>query len=251
MKNLLSIVFSVILLSAFAQGQKKALPAYFGIQVKPIFPSTFLGETFVELASEGYVTTITQKSGYSFGGIVRAGITKLIAFESGINFTRRNFDLTMGIADSNSYTEDSFGFIEYDIPINGLFYIQLSKQAFMDASIGVAITYKPTDVGIFNQPGGPHHYTHTGLTRNKVGVDMNASLGFEYRTEKKGFFYLGGHARVPFAPLFDLVADWAYQGNFIRVDAPVNGSFLGIELKYFFPIVRNKGTQFINGPIEQ
>ncbi|MFT5860029.1 MAG: hypothetical protein ACI865_002137 [Flavobacteriaceae bacterium] len=250
MRHLLSIVFSLIIVTAFAQGQKKALPAYFGIQVKPIFPSKFLGETFLELESGGYVTTITQKSGYSFGGIVRAGITKLIAFESGINFTRRNFDLTMAFADSGSYAEDQFGFIEYDIPINGLFYIQLAKQAFMDASIGVAITYKPTDVGIFNQPGGPHHYTHTGLTRSKVGVDLNASLGFEYRTEKNGFFYIGGSARVPFTPLFDLVADWAYQGNFIRVDGPVDGAFLGIEFKYFFPIVKNKGTQFLEGPIE-
>ncbi|MDG1428732.1 MAG: hypothetical protein P8H56_07840 [Crocinitomicaceae bacterium] len=256
MKYLISILFCALLMGAFAQSKPKslkrkgALPAYFGVEVRPVFPSKFLGETYLELESQGFVTTLTQKPGYGFGGIVRAGITKLIAFESGINFTRRNFDLTMELADSNSYAEDQLGFIEYAVPINGLFYIQLSKELFMNASIGVAITYQPTDIGVVNQPGGLHTYRHTGLTREKVGASLNADLGFEYRTKKQGFFYLGGSARVPFAPLFDLVADWEYQGNFIRVDGPVDGSFLSIDLKYFFPIVRNKGPQPELGPLQ-
>lgn len=229
--------------------RKGALPAYFGIEVRPLFPSNFLGNSFLRLESEGYVTTLTQKSGFGFGGTVRAGITKLIAFESGISFSRRNFDLTMELADSNSYAEDNLAFIEYAIPLNGLFYIQLSKEIFMTASIGATITYQPTDIGTYNQPGGLHEFTHTGLTRKKVGISLNANLGFEYRTKKDGFFYFGGSARVPFAPLFDLVADWKYQGNSIRVDGEVDGSFLAIDFKYFFPIVKNKGVQFQEGPI--
>ncbi len=256
MKYPISILFCSILICTFAQskpksnGRKGALPAYFGIELRPVFPSKFLGEPFLRLESEGYVTTLTQKSGYGFGGIVRAGITKLIAFESGINFTRRNFDLTMELADSNSYAEDQLGFIEYAIPINGLFYIQLSKDIYMNASIGVAVTYQPTDVGTFNKPGGLNIYTHTGLTRKKIGLSLNANFGFEYRTKKDGFFYLGGSARVPFAPLFDLVADWKNKGNKIRVDGEVDGSYLAVDFKYFFPIVKNKGVQFQNGPIE-
>jgi hypothetical protein len=250
MKILVYVLFTFFCLTAFGQVEKERFPSYFGIQVKPVFPTRFIGNPTLSLSENGFETTLSQRIGYSFGGTVRAGLTKLIALETGINFTQRNFDLTMGVPDSNSYAEDNLSFIEYDIPVNALFYIQLSKKFYMNASLGAAITFKPTDVGVLNQPGGYHLYTHTGLTRKKVGLDLNANVGFEFRTEKSGFFYLGGSARVPFAPLFDLVADWSYQGNNMRMVGEVDGSFLAIDFKYFFPQIKNKGPQFLQGPIE-
>jgi hypothetical protein len=120
----------------------------------------------------------------------------------------------------------------------------------MNASLGFALTFKPTHVGIYNSPGGYHAFSHTGFTRGKVGVDANANFGFEFRTEKKGFFYLGASARVPFSPLFDLVADYRWQGKLVRAIGEVDGSFLSINFKYFFPNIKNKGVQFVDGPIE-
>jgi hypothetical protein len=250
MKYLIYILFTFSCLTLYGQEAKARFPSYFGIQVKPVFPTKFIGDPTQAFSLDGFETTISQRMGYSFGGTVRAGLTKLIALETGINFTQRNFNLTMGVPDSNSYAEDQMSFIEYDIPLNALFYIQLSKKFYMNASLGTAITFKPTDVGVFNQPGGHHRYTHTGLTRKKVGLDLNANIGFEFRTKKAGFFYLGGSGRVPFAPLFDLVADWEYQGNGTRIVGEVDGSFLAIDFKYFFPQINNKGPQFLNGPIE-
>jgi hypothetical protein len=250
-QRLLLILFLFISSGAFSQVKKKErVPSYFGIQVRPVFPTRFIGDPRLELAGDGFETSIQQEIGFSFGGTVRAGITKLIAFETGINFTQRHFSVDMAVPDSNSFASDDLTFIEYDIPINGLIYIQLSEQWFMNASLGAALTMKPTDVGIFNQPGGLHYYKHTGLTRSKFGLDINANLGFEFRTEKAGFFYLGGSARVPFAPLFDLVADYTYQGINTRLVGEVDGSFLSIDFKYFFPNIANKGVQFQNGPIE-
>jgi hypothetical protein len=82
---------------------------------------------------------------------------------------------------------------------------------------------------------------------------MNANVGFEFRTEKNGFFYLGGVARVPFKPLFDLYVQYDYTGTDYQsiLHGPVDGSFLSIELKYFFPNIKNKGLQFQDGPVEQ
>ena len=82
---------------------------------------------------------------------------------------------------------------------------------------------------------------------------MNANVGFEFRTEKNGFFYLGGVARVPFKPLFDLYVQYDYTGTDYQsiMHGTVDGSFLSIELKYFFPNIKNKGIQFQKGPIEQ
>ena len=249
MKQFLLIVFSLLLSWSYAQPKKSKVPSYFGVQIRPVFPTKFIGNSFASGALDGFETTIQQKMGFSFGATVRAGITNTIAFETGINFTQRNFDLTMGVPDSNSYAEDNLTFIEYDVPVNALFYIKLAEQWYMNASLGGSITYKPTDVGTFNQPGGPFYYKHTGLIRNRVGIDANANLGFEFRTEKSGFFYVGGSARVPFAPLFDLIADYQYEGNNTRIVFPVDGSFLALDFKYIFPIINNKGPQFKTGPI--
>lgn len=251
MKSLLTLISILILSSSMAQVKKEKVPSYFGFQVRPIFPTRFIGDPVLELNKDGYYTKLSQKLGYSFGGTVRAGITKLIALETGINFNERHFDLEMSYADSNSYATDDLTFIEYDIPINGLVYIRLADQWYMNASLGVAMTFKPTDVRVVNKPGGYHYYSHIGLVDRKTGFALNANVGFELRTKKSGFFYIGGSGRVPFTPLFNLIADYSYQSaNEIRVIGEVDGSFLSIDFKYFFPNIKNKGQQFQDGPIE-
>lgn len=237
-------------LTGYAQEKTDKLPTYFGIQMRTVFPTKFIGDPTTSLSGDGFEASITQRLGFSFGGTVRANLTKLIAIETGINFTQRYFDLTMAVPDSNSYATNRMGFIEYDVPINALFYIQLSDKFFMNASLGLAITYKPTDVRVQNRPGGKHYYTMYGIRDNSLGLDLNANIGFEFRTEKSGFFYLGGSARVPFAPLFEFAAFYDYDANSTLLSGPVDGSFLTLDFKYFFPLIKNKGPQFIRGPIE-
>lgn len=250
MKFYLTILMFLFCSSSFSQEGKQNPPSYFGLQVRPVIPTSFIGAKELSLSQDGFESTITQKMGYSFGGTVRVGVTKLIAFETGINFTQRNFDIVMAVPDSNVYDANTMGFIEYDVPLNALFYVQLAESWYMNASIGFALTYKPTDVGVYNTPGGLHGFTHRGITRSKLGIDANANFGFEFRTKDKGFFYVGGSARVPFAPLFDVVADYQWEGNLARMIGEVDGSFLGVDFKYFFPNIKNKGPQFKDGPIE-
>lgn len=249
MHRILFILLLINIPFAFAQ-RKEKVPSYFGIQIRPVFPTKFIGDSYMSLQKDGFETEIQQKTGYSFGGTVRAGITKLIALETGINYTKRRFDITMAVPDSNSYAKDDLSFIEYDIPVNALMYIQLSQEFYMNASIGAIISFKPSDVGIFNQPGGYHSYRHTGYVKNKLGFGVNANFGFEYRTKESGFFYVGGSARVPFAPLFTLIAEYSYQGVYNKTFGDVDGSFLTIDFKYFFPNIKNKGVQFNDGPVE-
>lgn len=230
--------------------KRERFPSYFGLQVRPVLPTRFIGEPQNTFTKDYFTTTISQKVGYSFGGTVRAGLTKLIALETGINFTQRNFDVTMAIPDSNVFASNDLSFISYDIPVNGLIYVQLSEQFYMNASLGVAITFKPTNVGIVTYPGGYHSFTHTGRVSRKTGFDLNANFGFEYRIEKIGFFYIGGSARVPFAPVFDMIAQYKYQGITNTIYGEIDGSFLAIDFKYFFPNINNKGVQFEQGPIQ-
>lgn len=243
------LILTFVSIGQTTSRKKERFPSYFGIQVRPVFPTRFIGESSSTFSQDGFSTTISQKLGYSFGGTVRAGLTKLIAFETGINFTQRNFDIEMSVADSNVYATNDISFIQYDIPLNALIYVQLSEQFFMNASLGVALNFKPTDVGVLTLPGGSFSFTHTGRVNSFATVDLNANFGFEYRTEKSGFFYIGGSARVPFSPLFTLVSQYKYEGYKTTIYGDVDGSFLSVDFKYFFPNISKKGPQFQRGPI--
>jgi hypothetical protein len=230
--------------------KRDKIPSYFGLQFRPIFPTRFIGKPTTTLSKDGFTTSVSQALGYSFGGIVRVGITKLIAFETGINFVERHFNVEMSLPDSSLSARNIMTFISYDVPLNALVYIQLSKRIYANASLGIAATFKPSNVGIVNSPGGANTFTHTGFVQNKFALDFNANFGFEYRTEKSGFFYIGGTAKVPFRPLFDLIAQYKNQGNKTTIYGQVDGTFLTLDFKYFFPNIRNKGTQFMKGPID-
>jgi hypothetical protein len=247
---ILTFLVTKVAFSQLNKPKKEKFPSYFGVQVRPVFPTQFIGEPITVLTIDYFTTTITQKTGYSFGGTVRAGLTKLLALETGINFTQRNFNISMEIPDSNLYAKNDISFISYDIPINGLVYIQLSEKFYMNTSLGIALTFKPTDVGVLTLPGGTHSFTHTGYSQRKAGIDLNANFGFEYRTEKSGFFYIGGSARVPFNSVFTMVAQYKNQGNEKTVQGEIDGSFLALDFKYFFPNIKNKGPQFQQGPIQ-
>ena len=240
----------MIALSSVGQIKKTNVPSYFGIQVRPVFPTRFIGTPEVTSEQNGFQFTMSQKMGYSFGAIVRVGLTKTLAIETGINKTRRNFDISLAVPDSSIAENTTMGFEEFDIPINSLFYVQLSEQWFMNASLGFLLTYKPSETEVVVQPGGLHRFQFIGLRNGIFDVDANANIGFEFRTEKAGIFYLGGSGRVPFSPLMDMVARYNYQGITTQIVEPIDGSFLSIDFKYFFPNIKNKGEQFKPGPIE-
>lgn len=233
-------------------GKEERFESYFGFQVKPIFPSKFIGTENNEFSNQGYNVVISQKVGYSFGGVVRVALADFIGIETGIHFNQRYFQFNMSLPDSNISQVDDFGFVQYDIPLNALFYVKLTKKWYMNAALGPAIGYKPSSVGTIAQPIGNHEFINIGLVgiNKKVNFDLTGNLGFEFRTKKSGIFYLGGSARVPTSPLFELVS--RYRNGTYEVDnyGEIDGSFLSIDLKYFIPNNGGNGQKFNHGPIE-
>ena len=241
-----------IFISMMSYSQSNRVPSYFGIQYQSVIPNDLIGQTSLSMTNESFSSSIQQRLGYSMGSTVRFGITDLIAFETGINFTKRNFDITMELPDSNLVVSDQPSFIEYNIPLNCLIYIKMSKEWYANASLGLAVTYKPSSIGRQINPEGLHSFIYDGYVdfRKKVGADFNGNVGFEYRTRKSGFFYLGGSVRIPFSPLFIILTKYQYQGyDLVNLDE-FNGSYLSVDLKYFFPITRSNGSSFKPGPIE-
>ena len=255
MKLVLSSALLIITSFSYGQGRRQRVPSYFGIQVRPLFPAKYIGDkehlfSTTDSDSIQFNSKIMQRAGYSFGATVRAGLTKLVSIETGINFYQRNFNLSVDLPDSAIYAENDMSFINYGVPINILFYIPLSERFYMNASLGASLTMKPTRIGVTTKTIGANEFHHTGIVNSKFGVALNANMGFEYRTKKSGFFYLGGSAQISMAPIFNLQTIYEHEGYKSAVYGDVSGSYFALDIKYFFPVINNKGVQFQHGPIE-
>lgn len=222
----------------FSQLGDTKIPSYFGVQIRSVLPTSFVGNTITQVQKDGMKASLTQTPGYSFGGIVRVGLTELISLETGINFTQRRFQIQGSLADSGIFVNNDFGFIQYDLPINGLIYIKLSKRTFANASLGITAGFKPTSVATLNNISGSKFFYHTGFVDKKANLDLNGNLGFEFRSKKSGFFYLGTTVRLPTSPLFTYIATYRNQGYKVSQYGEVSGAFLGIDVRYFFKNVK-------------
>ena len=243
--NKIVFILLFLLTSIRLTAQREQFPTYFGIQVRPILPSNFGGSKILEMSGENYNFKLHQTIGYSFGGTIRKGITKLIAFESGLNFTQRNFSYEMSLSDTSVLASDKTSFINYEIPINGLVYIQLSRSIYMNASMGLTARFSPTDIRKITVTGGDHEFVNYGFYSSKIGANLNANFGFEYRTTSKGFFYFGGSICVPIKPIliFESVHTVLKETSTTKLVGNINGNYLSLDVKYFFPLIRKKGDQ--------
>ena len=235
-------------------GEKKELyPIHFGIQSRVVLPSDFLGPIKTSLANEGFQSNLIQKIGFSYGALVRADYTKNITLECGINYIQRQFKAEMSYSDSIESVSDTnkLTFINYELPITGIVKIQLARNLFSLVGLGPSFTFKPTNVALIDLPGGKHTFYHSGSVK-KFGIDLNTQAGFELRTKKLGYFYLGGGVKVPTSYLFNWGGKYAQQGSSESlIDfEKTNGAFLSIDIRYYLPNIRNSGMQFIKGPVD-
>ena len=231
--------------------KKEKFPSYFGLQFKPLIAGDFLGSSQLKLNNEQFFAVVNQKFGYSFGANVRIGLTKLISLETGINQVVRNYTIDYSIPDSNLYAQNDIGFLNYDIPLNALIYIQLSDKIFMNASLGGSMVYNPTDVATKLALQGGNVFIQEGRRFSKLGFEMNANFGGEYRTEKSGIFYVGISGRIPVKPIYEIAAVYERQAYSKKATGNLIGTYISFDFRYYLPNIKNKGVQFIPGPIEQ
>jgi len=248
-----SVQCSVLSLSQSSLAEPNShdqFPTYFGIQLKPIFPFGLIEPTDYSLGKDGLETRISQKYAFAVGGMIRKQITSLFGIETGINYIQRQYNLGASIPDSSISIAGDMTFVQYEIPINGLISIKLSDAFFMTSSMGASIYYKPSDSHDLTHSNERHYFLFYADRKNKFALGVNANLGFEYRTKKSGTFYLGGSASIPIQPLFEFELLHQYDANLTSIFSDIDGAFISMEIKYFFPLIKNKGVQFVQGPIE-
>ncbi len=257
MKIVILILSIVICLSSFAQKtnnantKKERFPSYFGLQFKPLFATNFLSASELKLTGTEHTATYKQRFGFSFGGTVRIGLHKIVNLETGLNFVQRNYniDFTINSPTTQLTAQTDFRIVSYDIPVNALFYIRLSEKFYMNASLGASLGYVPFNVWKPYIINSYEKFQSEGRRSTRFYGEVNGNVGFEYRTPKSGFFYLGASMKVPFRPIFHIAASYE-TASYKRVETGLmSGSYLTLDLRYYF---KNNGEKNrLRGPIEQ
>lgn len=207
-----------------------------GMQYKPIIPNTIIGTYYQDFSDSSgrFSSSIQQKVGHSFGMVIRHGITNVISFETGLEFTQRNFGLNFEVEDSGYAAKGKVGIVGYEIPFKALIFIRLGKQFYMNTALGASFNYFPSEVKVTIPIRANQYFSQEAARLNRIQGALLANIGFEYRTKKSGYFYLGSSFNLPFASLYTFAMSYEYQNGKILTIDNVRGSYLTLDLRYYF-----------------
>jgi hypothetical protein len=200
-----------------------------GIQVKPVVPLSFF-DPVVPLEKGALRGHVTLTGGYAFGMSVRVGLTNTISLETGILQIQRNYRYAL-LNDTSGYADSAaFRYVGYEIPLTALANIRLGERMWMNAAIGFSLDAYPSDVQKDVERGRIYVYRN-----NWAQFGALANLGVEYRSERSGYFYLGGSFHRPFGSI--AVADLTYYGPTFfpyTVRGELDGGYLTLDVRYYF-----------------
>ena len=155
------------------------------------------------------------------------GFTDLLAIESGINYVKRKYQLT--ITDSSFSGSSSFRIIGYEIPVSFLVFIQLGEKLFMNVSLGQSIDMYASSVRTY-----AGYFQQVSFRNHIFGAAVLANLGWEWRTEKSGSIYLGASYHRPYEFTHLTKVQYKFQGKDETIANTLSGNYLTIDLRYFF-----------------
>lgn len=247
------LLFVVGLSTTLAQSHRVKAKNYFGIQFKPLIPLGLVGDKAFTIKNDNFESKISPIFGYSYGGIVRVGMTELLSIETGLNYTKRRYKAEYNVLDSNLTASDDIGFVSFDIPLNLLVYVKLGNQLYMNVSGGASVNYNPSNIRSHITPDEFKQdiFIFEGRRYNFFDFHANIEVGFEYRTERAGSFYLGMAGRIPFTKSLAIATEYRYDTHSQVARGDITGATFAFNLKYFFPIMRSSGGAHTQkGPIE-
>lgn len=226
----LSFIIALLLVISSAVAQDNVTT--FGLSYKPIFPSSYFRTGPIDFADKNINFQLTQRSGFSGGGLVRHGISNRISFETGILFTKRNYDLK--ITDTTFSAVNSFKIIGYEIPLNALVFVQLGQRLWMNAALGGSIDLFPSD--IYTDENYYRHYSARNRTAN---TGVNAMLGTEYRTKNSGYIYLGAAYHRSMNYIYRSIVEYYPNRTLATPPAAIGittlqGDYFTFDIRYYF-----------------
>jgi hypothetical protein len=231
-KFFLLISFWFLQLTLVAQKGQTTL----GLQLKPMFASKFFESGPQRFVSDSLDATLLQKLGWNTGVVIRKGINDMWSLESGISMVQRNFELQFFSQRYQVNNVLKYKMVGYEIPVQALIYVQLSPKWFINGSGGVALDFYPSNLyktgSVMKDSLYIDAYAKTFRTRWAM-LAATANLGFEYRTEDHGYFYMGASYHRPMGDiaLTQLRVESKGAGNDLWM--PIGGTYLTLDLRYF------------------
>ncbi len=225
---LLLLILTSTCYVAFAQDRVTT----FGFGYKPIFPSSYFRTGPQNFSDKGIDYIIAQQSGFTAGGLVRHGISNRISIESGIMYTKRNYDLT--IIDSTFQGKSDFKIIGYEIPLNGLVFIQLGQKLWMNVTMGLSLDLFPSDIYT-----DENYFRHYSARNHTVNTGLNAMTGIEYRTKKGGYIYFGAAYHRTFSHIYDSLVEYYPDRTLAKPPTSIGrtnyqGDYFTFDIRYYF-----------------
>ncbi len=231
MKN---ILLTGILISVFFTGYSQDNGYLGGFQFKPILGSGVFSNDPEMGNTDSLNIGIQQNFGYSFGMTIRKQFTKILAVETGLRLTQRNFTVSIDSL-QNSYT-NSLGYrvVAYDLPFKAMVRLRSSDNSYLSISLGGQMDLYPSDVFAYN--------TDWQVQVNRkswVQGSFVANLGWEIHPIKKGIFYMGLSYNQPFStPYAALVG--SRNSNYSITNIKQNGTSFALDFRYYFEPKKEK-----------
>ncbi len=237
-----SIVISLLLVPFLLAGQSKTENFHFGLQFKPIIAAAYFDASDESVQWENYNFELSPRFGQSLGMIVRYHLSSTFSKEIGLNLVNRRYQLSVDNRDIGLQELSHFTLRSYELPIQILSHVKVSEKYYLNAAFGNSLNIFASDVISFGKENS--FFFQSTSRRKRTQSALIANLGMEYRTLKKGIFYLGFSLHRPWKNTARSYPEFDDGTNSFNTQAKgennvkylnISGNYLTFDLRYFFP----------------
>lgn len=231
--KIIFILFFYFAFNANSQNSKTT----FGIQYKPIIPAEYFNAADLSKSSASYNFSLNPKYSNSFGMVIRRQINKNFSVESGLNYTQRNFKLSITNSAINLSDFTTFGMRSYELPLQFLTYVRASENWHLNIAFGISHNVLASDIFSYGEEKNYFYFQNT-YRKNGGYSALLANLGMEYRTESKGHYYFGASLHKAWKAIGRIYPEYDDKTNIFNEDKEfffdMLGNFVTIDFRYFF-----------------
>ena len=231
--KIIFILFFYFAFNAKSQDSKTT----FGIQYKPIIPAEYFNAADLSKSSASYNFSLNPKYSNSFGMVIRRQINKTFSVESGLNYTQRNFKLSITNSAINLSDFTTFGMRSYELPLQFLTYVRASENWHLNIAFGISHNVLASDIFSYGEEKNYFYFQNT-YRKNGGYSALLANLGMEYRTESKGHYYFGASLHKAWKAIGRIYPEYDDKTNIFNEDKEfyfdMLGNFVTIDFRYFF-----------------
>ncbi|MEX0967927.1 MAG: outer membrane beta-barrel protein [Bacteroidia bacterium] len=204
-------------------------PVTVGLQFNPIVPAELIYSPDIFITNDDMNVEVSPRGGYSLGMLIRQHFGERWALQTGILSSTRNYNFNA--SRTNFSLDSSFRIVSYEIPLTALLFTQLGRETYLSTSAGFSADFFPSDITLQTE-----NFRFYAARKFYVLPSLLANLGFEWRTEKSGYFYGGLLYHRMITPMSRFFFRYEKDLETSEVSDPFSGHYFGLDIKYYFPV---------------